>query len=172
MSEIMVNKVAESGIITLNLEAYYPKEPVMVFDMKDYLFMGLILKEKDFREALKVLDTTNYQNKIVALTCSSDAVIPVWAYMLVASLLQPVACKLIFGNSDEALQKILLENIARIEPSLFEDKRLVIKGCGDKLIPEAAYIAITFLLRPVAKSIMYGEPCSTVPVFKKPIIRS
>ncbi|MEO7263691.1 MAG: DUF2480 family protein [Ferruginibacter sp.] len=165
--ETFVNKVAESGIITLNIEDYYPNEEVVVFDMKDYLFMGLILKEKDFREALKALDTTNYQNKIVALTCSSDAVIPVWAYMLVASLLQPVATKLIFGNSDEAIQKILLENIARIEPSLFEDKRLVIKGCGDKLIPEAAYIAITFLLRPVAKSIMYGEPCSTVPVFKK-----
>lgn len=165
--ETFVNKVAESGIITLNLEDYYPNEAVVVFDMKDYLFMGLILKEKDFREALKTLDTTIYQNKIVALTCSSDAVIPVWAYMLVASLLQPVATKLTFGNIDEVIQKILLENIARIEPSLFEDKRMVIKGCGDKLISEAAYVAITFLLRPYVKSLMYGEPCSTVPVFKK-----
>ncbi len=165
--ETFVNKVAESGIITLNLEDYYPNEEVVVFDLKDYLFMGLILKEKDFREELKILDTTQYQNKIVALTCSSDAVIPMWAYMLVASLLQPVATKLVFGSADEVIQKILLENISRIEPSLFEDKRVVIKGCGDKAIPEAAYIAITFLLRPAVKSIMYGEPCSTVPVFKK-----
>ncbi len=165
--ETFVNKVAESGIITLNLEDYYPIEEVVVFDMKDYLFMGLILKEKDFREALKVLDITQYQNKIVALTCSSDAVIPMWAFMLVASLLQPVAAKLAFGSADEVIQKMLLENISRIEPSLFEDKRVVIKGCGDKIIPEAAYIAITSHLRPVVKSIMYGEPCSTVPVFKK-----
>jgi hypothetical protein len=165
--ETFVNKVAESGIITLNLEDYYPNEDVVVFDMKDYLFMGLILKEKDFREALKNLDTTPYQNKIVALTCSSDAVIPMWAYMLVASLLQPIAQKVIFGSEEEIIKNTLLENIAKIEPSVFEDKRVVIKGCGDKPIPEAAYVAITFLLRPFVKSIMYGEPCSTVPVFKK-----
>ncbi|MEO6406179.1 MAG: DUF2480 family protein [Ferruginibacter sp.] len=163
----MVNKVAESGIITLNLEDYYPQEEVIIFDMKDYLFMGLILKEKDFREALKILDTASYQNKLVAVTCSSDAVIPMWAYMLVASLLQPVSAKVIFGNADESIQQILLENISKIEKEAFEDKRVVIKGCGDKPMPEAAYVAITFLLRPIAKSIMYGEPCSTVPVFKK-----
>lgn len=169
--ETFVNKVAESGIITLNLEDYYPNDEVVVFDMKEYLFMGLILKEKDFREALKNLDISTYQNKIVALTCSSDAVIPMWAYMLVASLLQPVVTKLVFGSAEEATQRMLLENISRIDPSLFEDKRVVVKGCGEKIIPEAAYIAITFLLRPAVKSIMYGEPCSTVPVFKKSIAR-
>jgi hypothetical protein len=166
-----VNKVAESGIITLNLEDFYPKEPVLVFDMKDYLFMGLILKEKDFREALKQLDTTMYEQKIVALTCTADAVIPMWAYMLVASLIQPVAKELIFASPEEAIQQILRKNISNINTEGYVDERVVVKGCGDLPITEAAYVEITKKLRPVAKSIMYGEPCSTVPVFKKPIVR-
>jgi hypothetical protein len=166
-----VNKVAESGIITLNLEDFYPKEPVLVFDMKDYLFMGLILKEKDFREALKQLDTTVYEQKIVALTCTADAVIPMWAYMLAASLIQPVAKDLIFASPEEAVQQILRKNISNINTEGYVDERVVVKGCGDLPITEAAYVEITKKLRPVAKSIMYGEPCSTVPVFKKPIVR-
>lgn len=167
MEEVFVNKVAESGIITLNLEDYYPKEAVAVFDMKEYLFMGLILKEKDFREILKTFDTDPFQDKIVALTCSADAVIPMWAYMLVASLLQPVAKEIIFGNEIFTKENILLRNITNIDASTYIDARVVIKGCGDLPIAEAAYIAITNKLRPVAKSIMYGEPCSTVPVYKK-----
>jgi hypothetical protein len=167
MQETFVNKVAESGIITLNLEDYYPKDEVAVFDMKEHLFMGLILKEKDFREALKILDTTLYQNKIIALTCSVDAVIPMWAYMLVTSLLQPLATEIIFGNEDLAKETILLRNVNNINTTGYEDARIVIKGCGDLPIAEAAYIAITNKLRPVAKSIMYGEPCSTVPVYKR-----
>lgn len=163
----LVNKVAESGIVTLNLEDYFPKEEVAVFDMKDFLFMGLILKEKDFREALKVLDTTPFTNKIVGLTCSADAVIPMWAYMLVASALQPVASEIIFGEKDTAANKILIRNITAISPEEYRDKRVVIKGCGELPVSEEAYIEITKTLRPVAKSIMYGEPCSTVPVFKK-----
>jgi len=166
-----VNKVAESGIITLNLEDFYPKEPVLVFDMKDYLFMGLILKEKDFRESLKQLDTTIYEQKIVALTCTADAVIPMWAYMLVASLIQPVAKELIFASPEEAVQQLLRKNISNINTKAYVDERVVVKGCGDLHITEAAYVEITKKLRPVAKSIMYGEPCSTVPVFKKPIVR-
>jgi hypothetical protein len=166
-----VNKVAESGIITLNLEDFYPKEPVLLFDMKDYLFMGLILKEKDFREALKQLDTTVYEQKIVALTCTADAVIPMWAYMLAASLIQPVAKDLIFASPEEAVQQILRKNISNINTEGYVDERVVVKGCGDLPITEAAYVEITKKLRPVAKSIMYGEPCSTVPVFKKPIVR-
>ena len=172
MAEAFVNKVAESGIITLNLEDYYPKEEPAVFDMKDHLFMGLILKEKDFREALKSLDISVYEGKAVALTCSADAVIPMWAYMLVASLLQPVAKEIIFANAEQAKEKILLRNIEQIDTADFQDNRLVIKGCGELTIGEAAYVAITNKLRPVAKSIMYGEPCSTVPVFKKPIVRN
>ena len=167
MADTFVNKVAESGIITLNLEDYYPKDAVVVFDMKDHLFMGLILKEKDFREALKTLDTTIYENKIVALTCSADAVIPMWAYMLVASLLQPIATEIIFGTEAYAKENMLLRNIETIDTSSYNDARIVIKGCGELPIGEVAYIAITKKLRPVAKSIMYGEPCSTVPVFKK-----
>lgn len=170
MSEF-VNKVAESGIITLNLEEYFPKEEVKLFDLKDYLFMGLILKEKDFREALKQLDVEPYRNKIVALTCSTDAIIPMWAYMLVTSLLQPVAIEIIFGNEEFAQQTLLLRNIDSIQKEEFNDQRVVIKGCGELPVKEAAYIEITKLLRPYAKSIMYGEPCSTVPVFKKPLIR-
>jgi Protein of unknown function (DUF2480) len=167
MEETFVNKVAESGIVTINLEDYYPKDAVVVFDMKEHLFMGLILKEKDFREALKILDTTIYENKIVALTCSADAVIPMWAYMLVTSLLQPLAKEIVFGNEDFTKENILLRNINNINTSSFADSRIVIKGCGDLPIAEAAYIAITNKLRPVAKSIMYGEPCSTVPVYKR-----
>ncbi len=167
MADSFVNKVAESGIITIDLEEYFPKEEILVFDMKDYLFMGLILKEKDFRESLKILDTAPYQNKIAALTCTADAIIPMWAYMLAASALQPVASEIIFGNEELARKKILLRNIARINTTAFAEKRIVIKGCGEIAIPEEAYVEITSLLRPVARSIMYGEPCSTVPVYKK-----
>jgi hypothetical protein len=171
MSEVFVNKVAESGILTLSLEDYYPKAEIAVFDMKDYLFMELILKEKDFREKLKSLDLAPFQDKIVSLTCSADAVIPMWAYMLVASLLQPVTKDIVFGNPAETAQKILLNNISKIDPAGFSDQRVVIKGCGELPVTESAYIEVTKLLRPFAKSIMYGEPCSTVPVFKKPIVR-
>ena len=171
MSETFVNKVADSGIVTLNLEDYYPKETIIVFDMKDYLFMGLILKEKDFRESLKGLDLTVFENKIVALTCSADAVIPMWAYMLAASALQPLAKEIVFGNKEEAVKTILKKNIAAIEEDDFEDKKVVIKGCGELPVTESAFVEITKKLRPVAKSIMYGEPCSTVPVYKKPLQR-
>ena len=167
METTFVNKVAESGILTLNLEDYYPKQDVAVFDMKEHLFMGLILKEKDFREVLKTFDTTIFSNKIVALTCSADAVIPMWAYMLVASLLQPIASEIIYGTESFAKETVLLRNIEQINTTTFNDARVVIKGCGELPIGEAAYIAITQKLRPVAKSIMYGEPCSTVPVYKK-----
>ena len=171
MSETFVNKVSDSGIVTLNLEDYYPKEDIIVFDMKDYLFMGLILKEKDFRESLKGLDLTVFENKIVALTCSADAVIPMWAYMLAASALQPLAKEIVFGNKEEAVKTILKKNIAAIEEEDFEDKKVVIKGCGELPVTESAFVEITKKLRPVAKSIMYGEPCSTVPVYKKPLQR-
>ena len=167
MENELVNRVSESALVTINLEDYYPKEEVAVFDLKDYLFMGLILKEKDFREALKNLDVTPFTNKAVAVTCTADAVIPMWAYMLVASVLQPVAKEVAFGNEEEIKKQLLLNNIAALPVNEFTDKRIVIKGCGDLHIGEAAYLQATKLLRPVAKSIMYGEPCSTVPIFKK-----
>ena len=167
MSDVIINKVSESALVSLDLEAYFPKEEIAVFDMKDYLFMGLILKEKDFREALKNLDVEPYRGKAIAVTCTADAVIPMWAYMLVASYLQPVAKEVSFGNKESLQQQMLLNNINTIDLNDFQDKRVVIKGCGELPVGEAAYLHATKLLRPVAKSIMYGEPCSTVPIFKK-----
>ena len=168
MEAEFVNKVSESGIITLNLEDFYPKDETAVFDMKDHLFMGLILKEKDFREVMKNLDLTPYKEKNVALTCSADAIIPVWAYMLVASYLQPVSKEIIFGDADFLHKTLFLKNIDQISIEDYKNQRVVIKGCGELPISETAYVAITSKLRPVVKSIMYGEPCSTVPVYKKP----
>jgi len=169
MSEPFVNKVAESGLITLDLETYYPRGETAVFDMKDHLFMGMILKEKDFREALKKLDWEQYRNKNIALTCSADAIIPVWAWMLVAAYLQPVAKEIVMGDEKELHKTLFLKNLSAINVNEFEDKKVVIKGCGETPIADYVYMEITKLLRPVVKSIMYGEPCSTVPVFKKSI---
>ncbi len=167
MSEPFINKVAESGLITIDLENWYPKGETAVFDMKDYLFMGMILKEKDFREALKNLDWSIYQDKDVAITCTVDAITPVWAYMLVAAYLQPVASDFIMGDEKELHKSRFLKKLAAINTNEYTDKRVVIKGCGETPIADYVYMEITKLLRPVVKSIMYGEPCSTVPVYKK-----
>lgn len=167
MSDTFVNKVAESGIVTLDLEQYYPKEETAVFDLKDHLFMGLILKEKDFREALKTTDWTVYQGKNVAVTCSADAIIPMWAYMLVAAALEPVAAAVVFGTATDVQTQLLLQNLKKIDVAAYQDQRVVIKGCGETPISESAYLQITHQLRPVVKSIMYGEPCSTVPIYKR-----
>lgn len=167
MAEELINKVAESGLITLDLEAYYPKGETMVFDLKGFLFMELILKEKDFREKLKTHDWEQYRDKFVAIVCTADAIIPVWAYMLVAAQLQPVAREVVLGDEKELHKKIFLDRIAAINADDYLDKRVVVKGCGELPIGEFAYLEITKKLRPVAKSIMYGEPCSTVPVYKK-----
>lgn len=165
--EPIVNKVAESGLITLDLEQFYPKGEIKTFDLKGYLFMELILKEKDFRTALQHTDWEVYKDAYVAVTCSADAIIPVWAYMLVASYLQPVAKEVVFGTEQELINTILQRNIQQMEAAEYADQRIVVKGCGDIHIPETAYVAVTQKLRPFAKSIMYGEPCSTVPIFKK-----
>jgi len=167
MENAIINKVAESGLITLDLEDFYPKQEMLVFDLKDYLFMGLILKEKDFRAALQNMDWSQYQNKNVALTCSADAIVPMWAYMLVASYLRPFANETLFGNKEAATATLVLKNLSKINGEEFTDKRIVVKGCGDVQIAESAYIEITNKLQPFAKSIMYGEPCSTVPIYKK-----
>lgn len=167
MEDIIINKVAQSALLTLNLEDYYPADDIVSFDLKDHLFMQLILKEKEYREALKAMDWSVYQDKTVALHCSADAIIPLWGYMLAVTYLQPVATDVIFGNEREVFQYLFLQKLKKINVSEFEEKRVVIKGCGDKKIPETAFVEITKILRPVAKSIMYGEPCSTVPVFKR-----
>ncbi|RPD38025.1 DUF2480 family protein [Chitinophaga barathri] len=165
--EEIVNKVAQSALTTIDLENYYPQGETVVFDMKDHLFMELILKEKDFRAALLALDWETYRDKNVAITCTADAIVPLWAYMLVASYLEPVAKFYAFGDAEFVHKTLYLKNIAAIDPAQFQDQRIVVKGCGDKTVSEAAYVEITRVLRPVVKSIMYGEPCSTVPVYKK-----
>ena len=167
MENIIINKVAESALTSLDLEEYYPKGETAVFDLKDHLFMGLILKEKDFRTALQTLDWEQFRNKNVAITCSVDAIIPMWAYMLVASYLNPVAKEVVFGEEKSILNTLLVRNISQIKGEEYADKRVVVKGCGDVPIPEAAYVEITNKLRPFVKSLMYGEPCSTVPIYKR-----
>lgn len=167
--EEIVNRVSESGIITLDLAKYLPAEnDIASFDLKPFLFREMILKEKDYRAALQTHDWAQYRDKYVALFCSVDAIIPIWAYMLAASYMQGIAKDTYLGTIEELKKELILKNIESISTGEYEDKRVVIKGCGDIVIPDAAYIAITSHLRPVVKSIMYGEPCSTVPVYKKP----
>jgi len=165
--DTVINKVAQSVVKTINLENFYPKEEIVLFDLKDHLFMELILKEKEYRENLKNTDWSVYAGKIVGITCTADAIIPLWAYMLAATYLQPVAKDVMVGDKEAVIEKSLLKNINTINLKEYEGRKIVIKGCGEKEIPAAAYTEITRLLKPIAQSIMYGEPCSTVPVFKK-----
>ena len=168
MAETLTNRVAAAGLITLKLEDHWPKASFATFDLKDYLFMELILKEKDFRTALKEHDFSQYRDKILLVFCSADAIIPAWAYMLVAAAASPFAKDVYQGMEEDFLR----DHFRRVADSLdladFEDKRVVVKGCGEKQVPASAYLDVTARLQPVVKSVMYGEPCSTVPVFKKP----
>lgn len=167
IQENIVNKVAASGLVTLNLEAYYHQGERIVYDIKENLFYGLMLKEKDFREFIKTHDWSAYAGKNIAVICSADAIVPTWAYMLLSSKMKPYANEVVFGSL-EALETVLFTKaLAKIDLSAYQDARVVIKGCGDIDVPVSAYVEITNLLTPVAKSIMYGEPCSTVPVFKR-----
>ena len=171
MEELLINKVADSGIVSLDLETFFPTEAIQVFDLKGFLFMELILKEKDFRDRLKHFDWTPFEGKVAAVCCSADAIVPVWAYMLAAAYLQPVALQVVFGNVEQVQTKLLLRKIRQIHAQDFADKRVVVKGCGDLHIGEEAYLEIAQILRPVVKSMMYGEPCSTVPIFKQSVAR-
>lgn len=167
MSALVNNKVAESGIITIDLAAFLNNKEIVLFDIKPFLFMELILKEKDFRAALLTTDWSVYQNKVVGIYCTADAIIPMWANMLIVSALQPVAKAVYFGDESKVREQLLLDEINKLAIQDYEEQRVVIKGCGETPIGESAYVAITQKLRPVVKSIMYGEPCSTVPVYKK-----
>ena len=167
MSTPIVNKVAESGLISLDLTQLIDNTPIVLFDIKQYLFMDLILKEKDFRAALLAEDLTIYQDKIVGIYCSVDVIVPMWANMLIASALQPFAKAIYFGDENKVREQLLLEAIHALNKEEYLNQRVVVKGCGETPIGESAYVAITNKLRPVVKSIMYGEPCSTVPVYKK-----
>ena len=167
MEDIITNQVVQSSLETIDLEKFYPEGEIIVFDLKDYLFMDLILKEKDYREKLKEQDWSRFENKNVCITCTADAIIPLWAYMLAVSYLQPVAKDVMVGPEASVHETLFLKNVDKIDPKEFEGKKVVIKGCGEKEIPASVYAEITKILRPVVKSIMYGEPCSTVPVYKQ-----
>jgi hypothetical protein len=167
MSEI-INKVAASGLITIDLELIYPEGKRSLLDIKDKLWMELALKEKDFREWIKTNDWEKYRDHYVAVTCSNEAIIPNWAFMLVASSLSGVAKKVVFGSLERLEEVVFSGIIDNMNPEEYRDKRLVIKGCSDKPVPVSAYVELVNKLQPVAKSIMFGEPCSTVPVYKRP----
>jgi hypothetical protein len=167
IQENIINKVAESGLTSFDLADYYPQGERVVYDIKDNLFQGLILKEKDFREFIKEHDWSQYQGKHVAITCTADAIVPTWAYMLLSNRLVPFAKTIIFGNL-ETLETVLFDNaISNLDIEKYRDQRIVLKGCGDIPVPVSAYVDLTAKLSKVAKSIMYGEPCSTVPIFKR-----
>lgn len=167
IQENFVNKVAASGLITLNLEEYlHPGERVL-YDIKDNLFHGLMLREKDFREFIKTHDWTFYAGKNVAIICSADAIVPTWAYMLLANKMKPFANEVVFGGMDVLETVLFTKALGNIDINAFSGERVVVKGCADIDLPVAAYVEITNLLTPVVKSIMYGEPCSTVPIYKR-----
>ena len=166
MEKEIINKVDQSGLTDFNLEDYYPKGERILIDVKNNLFQGLILKEKNFREFVKNENWEKYRDKFVALTCSADAIVPTWAYMLITASLQPFAKKIVFGDLNTLETILFQESLSKINPEEFRDKKICVKGCGSVPVPESAYVEITRILSPVAKSIMYGEACSTVPIMK------
>ncbi|MGB3849508.1 MAG: DUF2480 family protein [Tunicatimonas sp.] len=168
LSEPIINRVAQSTLVTFDLEAYYPEGERVVYDIKENLFQEMILRERDFRAFVKAHDWSQYQGKYVALTCSVDAIVPTWAYMLLTIKLEPYAQHVVFGTLETLEAVLFQEALQRVDISAFRDAKVVVKGCGNRPVPPFAYTEITRLLRPVAASIMYGEPCSTVPLYKKP----
>lgn len=163
----ITNKVAASGLITLDLEEFYPEGERVLVDIKEQLFQGLILREKEFRAFIQDTNWSIYRDKFVAITCSTDAIVPTWAYMLLAATLAPFAKKIVFGNLEQLEQSIFQETLSKLNLTPFKEARIVVKGCGKLPIPKGAFVELTSLLQPIAKSIMYGEPCSTVPLYKR-----
>jgi hypothetical protein len=163
----IVNRVASSPLVTFDLEELYLPGERVVVDIKEQLFQELILKEKDFRNFIKTTDWSAFKNKFVAITCSADAIIPHWAYMLLTSALHPHAQKIVFGSLEDLETKIFFDQLSTVDFSKYTDAKIVIKGCSKVNVPAAVYVEATRLLMPCASSIMFGEPCSTVPVYKK-----
>ena len=168
----LVNRVANSGLITINLEDFFPEDEFLAFDLKEHLFKGLILKEKEFRMALKEYAWDQYEGKILLIYCSADAIIPMWAYMLVATYATPYAQDIFQGSQEEYLKHHFQQKLRLLDLKEYDGKKIVIKGCGALPVPASAYTFISKLLQPIAQSIMYGEPCSTVPIYKKKKIRT
>ena len=168
MENEIVNRVAQSPLVTFDLEKLHvPGERVLI-DIKSQLFQEMILKEKDFRDHIKATDWSAYKNKLVAITCSADAIVPTWAFMLLSIALEPHASKIVFGNLDDLENQLFREQLDKIDFELYRDAKVVIKGCSKINVPVAVYVEATNRLRPVSSSIMFGEPCSTVPLYKKP----
>lgn len=167
MSDEIINRVANSKLITINLEDYYPKGQRVLFDIKDWLHEGFVLREKDFRAQVSAFNWNQYQDAFVALTCSSDAIIPGWAYMLLSIQLESIAKKVIIGDLEQLETCLYQDIINSLDVSAYADKPIIIKGCSNKPVPQNAYIMLSNKLKPLAKSIMYGEACSSVPLFKK-----
>lgn len=168
MEEEIINRVSQSNLVVIDLEEYYPKEARIVFDIKDWLYEGFILKEKEFRTTAKEYDWSQYQNTHVALTCSTDAIIPAWAFMLLQSYLQDVALTVTIGTLEDLDKVYYQKKIAALDVQFIVDKPVIVKGCSKKPVPENAYIQLLHKIQPHAKSIMYGEACSAVPIYKKP----
>jgi len=168
MAEEIVNRVAKSGLITLNLEDYYPEGERVVYDIKDNLWQGMALKEKDFRAFVKEHDWSVYKDKYVSLHCSVDAIVPTWAYMLLATKISPFAKKVAFGNLATLEDLLFEEMLTNLNLSEYQGARIVIKGCSGKAVPTSAYVKLTDRLMPLASVLIFGEPCSTVPLWKKP----
>lgn len=167
MDEQIINRVAGSQLITFDLEELYVSGERVLFDMKECLFQGLILKEKDFRDFIKSHDWTQYKEKNIAIYCSADAIVPTWAYMLLTIVLQPYASKIVFGNLEELETQLFHDALSKVEWQKFQDAKVVIKGCSKVFVPTAAYVEATDRLREYASSIMFGEACSTVPLYKR-----
>lgn len=167
MSDTIINKVAESGLITLDLADLVKAEQTAELDLAPFLYEGLILREKEFRAKLAETDWSIYEDKYVAVYCSTDAIVQKWAWMLIAKGLQAVTQHFFFCTPTELPQYILEGKIASLDVNEYADKRIIVKGCGEKYVTEKAYLDITKRLLPVVKTLMYGEPCSTVPIYKK-----
>lgn len=166
MSDEIINRVANSKLVTVDLEDYYPKGARVLFDIKDWLYEGFVLREKDFRNQVTEFNWSQYQDCYVALTCSSDAIIPGWAYMLISIQLEPFAKRIVIGDLEALESAIYQDIIANLDVSEYKDAPIIIKGCSKKPVPQNAYILLANKLKPVVKSIMYGEACSSVPLYK------
>ena len=167
MSDEIINKVSNSKLINIDLEEFYPDGERVLFDIKDWLFEGIILKEKDFRASVKNHNWSGYKNACVALTCSEDAIIPSWAYLLISAKLAPFTKKIVVGDLDLLETIIFSEIIENYNTERLQDKSIIIKGCANKPIPSSAFAMLIQKLHPIAKTIMYGEACSTVPISKR-----
>ncbi len=167
MDQPLVNRVANSSLKTINLEDFFPKEAIVPFDIKHYLFMEMIIKEKDFRQAMKAHDWSQYRGQILTVFCSVEAIIPSWAYMLIATYTADIVKDVYMGSKSDYLDYYYTQKIRSMDISAYQNEKVVVKGCSKKPVPTSAYFELTKVLTPIASSIMYGEPCSTVPIYKK-----